>query len=322
MSKHEHLVNGIMNSIEEGVIQKGDQLLSINKMVDSIGYARKTIVKAYEELKERGIVESKNFKGYFISSDKTDQVLKVALVLYAFGTIQENFYDVFKQHSNPNIEIEVFFHHNSVVALEEILARIDRKYGYYVIAPIEDTRIKTALKRIPPSKLLIIDRYYLPTEEYSHITQEFDKSTYENLKLLLPEIKKYKELVLLYVKNSAAPSDAIHGFKRFLKDFNVSGRLQGTYEDGIVEKGSAYYVLSDNFLWRLLRDCKNQKLAIAKDIGIIGHNDSLIKELISGGITTISTDFEMMGKLTADCINNQNKVQIHLPTYFKKRISI
>ncbi len=322
MSKHEHLVNGIMNSIEEGVIQKGDQLPSINKMVDTIGYARKTIVKAYEELKERGIVESKNFKGYFISSDKTDQVLKVALVLYAFGTIQENFYNVFKSHTNPNIEIEVFFHHNSVSALEEILDRIDRKYGFYVIAPIEDSKIKTLLQKIPPSKLLIVDRYYLPTEEYSHITQEFDKSTYDNLKELLPSIREYKELILLYIKNSAAPLDAIRGFKRFLKDFNIPGRLQGTYEDGVVEKGSAYYVLSDDFLWRLLRDCRNQKLTIAKDIGIIGHNDNLIKELISGGITTISTDFEMMGKLAADCVNNQNKVQIHLPTYLKKRISI
>ena len=111
-------------------------------MVDIIGYARKTIVKAYEELKSRGLVESKNFKGYFIASEKTNQVLRVALVLYAFHSFQEMFYDAFRNNLDPNIELDIFFHHHNTEMLETILSRIEGKYGFYVVVPIQNNRIK------------------------------------------------------------------------------------------------------------------------------------------------------------------------------------
>ncbi len=322
MSKHEHLVDGIINSIEQGILQKGDQLPSINKMVDTIGYARKTIVKAYEELKSRGIVESKNFKGYFIASVETKQVLKIALVLYAFQSFQESFYNSFRQHLNPNIELEVFFHHNNVEILETILARIERKYGFYVIAPIENTRIKKILQKIPSDKLLIIDRFLLPGPDYSHITQEFEKSTYDKLTELLPSVRRFKELIFLYKKDSDIPREEISGYEKFIIDHNIDGRLVDSYIDNNVSQGSAYYVVSDDFLWRLLRDCGNRNLKIGRDVGIIGHDDSLVKEMMAGGITTISTDFEQMGKLSAECVNERKKVQHIIPTYLNRRSSI
>ena len=43
LSKHEHLVTGILNAIDEKKLKRGDKLPSINEMVGAIGYARKTI---------------------------------------------------------------------------------------------------------------------------------------------------------------------------------------------------------------------------------------------------------------------------------------
>ena len=60
LSKHHSLVGGILASIEEKVLTRGDLLPSVNYLADKTGYARQTIVKAYTELKERGIVEAKN----------------------------------------------------------------------------------------------------------------------------------------------------------------------------------------------------------------------------------------------------------------------
>ncbi|MBT8297793.1 MAG: winged helix-turn-helix domain-containing protein, partial [Maribacter sp.] len=97
LSKHEQLVNGILDSIEEGILQRGDQLPSINKMVSELGYARKTIVKAYEELKKRGLIESKKLKGYFIVSEETKVTLRIALLLFAFQRFQEEFYNTFRK---------------------------------------------------------------------------------------------------------------------------------------------------------------------------------------------------------------------------------
>lgn len=73
-SKHDMLVNGITNAIDDGLLNKGSNLPSVNVMVSELGFARKTIVKAYNELKEKGIVESKKRLGYLASSIKITKI--------------------------------------------------------------------------------------------------------------------------------------------------------------------------------------------------------------------------------------------------------
>ena len=73
LSKHDQLVLGIIDAINSGELGIGDQLPSINVMVNQVGFARKTIVKAYEELKGRGLVESKKTKGYYVVSVDNDR---------------------------------------------------------------------------------------------------------------------------------------------------------------------------------------------------------------------------------------------------------
>jgi len=97
LSKHDKLVNGIINSIDNDILKEGDTLPTVNAMVEELGYARKTIVKAYTDLKERGIVESRKRQGYFIINTDTQQQVKVALVLYALHTFQEEFYNTFRK---------------------------------------------------------------------------------------------------------------------------------------------------------------------------------------------------------------------------------
>ena len=40
LSKHDQLVQGVIEAIDEGSLSIGDQLPSINKMVNEIGFAR------------------------------------------------------------------------------------------------------------------------------------------------------------------------------------------------------------------------------------------------------------------------------------------
>ena len=50
LSKHEKLVKGIINAIDQKLICRGDMLPSVNQMNKEFNYARETIVKAYKEL--------------------------------------------------------------------------------------------------------------------------------------------------------------------------------------------------------------------------------------------------------------------------------
>tara|TARA_R110002167_G_scaffold108803_25_gene277779 strand:+ start:869 stop:1885 length:1017 start_codon:yes stop_codon:yes gene_type:complete len=323
LSKHEQLVQGVIEGIEKGDFEIGDKLPSINTMVREVGYARKTIVKAYEELKDRGLVESKKLKGYYIISQETKTTLKVALVLYAFQSFHEEFYNTFRNALGNRYQIDVFFHHNNLQIFETIISNIKGKYGKYVIAPIQNATIVPLLQDISPEKLLIIDRYLFLGKEYSYISQEFEKGIYTKLVELVDAIKQYDRFIL-FVKEDTdyTPIGILRAFSKFLKTYDIEGSIQRSYTPNSVEKGTLYFIINDNILWQVLRDCVRQHIVIGKDIGIFSHDDSISKEIAFGGITTSSTDFKEMAKKAADQVKYGHTIKTIMPFKLNRRNSL
>ncbi|MEL6674353.1 MAG: GntR family transcriptional regulator [Bacteroidota bacterium] len=322
LSKHEQLVTGIINAIDDKVLARGSQLPSINVMVKELGYARKTIVKAYEELKTRGIVESKQFKGYYIRTEETNLVMKVALLMYAFHSFQETFYNTFRDQLGENVQVDVFFHHNNPVIFETILSNVDKKYGMYVVAPIQDKASVALLKRFPADKLLIVDRYVNLGPGYSFIAQEFQQNTEKSLQKLLPEIRKYQELVLFYRDDADYPLGVKNGFLAFAKQQGLQARIEKAYKLGSLQKGTIYLCIDDTNLFKVVKDCRKGGLTMGKEVGIISHNESLLKEIVGEGITTISSDFGEMATLAAHFVNQRQPVQKIIDTHLIKRKSV
>ncbi len=322
LSKHEQLVSGIINAIDEEILIQGTMLPSVNSMVRDLGFARKTIVKAYNELKERGIVESKKRLGYFIADKATDLTMKVAVLLYAFHPFQEIFYNTFREELGENYKLDVFFHHNNIEVYENILTSITGKYGMYVVAPIHHYKTKKLLNKIPSNRLLLVDRFEPIGDEYSFIAQEFEKSTYNVLVDLKNEILKFNELVLFYKDDADYPDGSLKAFQRFVKDYNIKNRIEYKYEVGKVKKGTVYITFGDIDLWALLKDCNENGFQLGKDIGILSTNDSPVKEFISGGITTFCVDFEAMAKMSANYIKNREEVRQIIPAQLQRRNSL
>jgi DNA-binding transcriptional regulator YhcF (GntR family) len=322
MSKHEQLVNGIINAINEKILIKGDKLPSINKMVSEIGFARKTIVRAYEDLKNRGIVESKNFKGYYIASVNTKSKLKVALLLFAFQSFHEDFYNTFRKSLGKKYQIDIFFHHNNKDVFKNILDTIHGKYGMYVVAPIPGKESSELLLKFPSDKTLIVDRLIEMPNEYSFVSQEFELSTYHRLEELYTGIKKYEKMILFYKDDSDYPAGIKSGFNRFIKDYAINGSLQKNHKSGSVKKNTLYFFISDTNLWQVLKDCKYANYKLGKDVGIITHNDNDFKEIIFEGITTISADFKKMAQDAATFVKYRTIVHKIIPSEIKRRNSL
>ncbi|HWK03417.1 MAG TPA: GntR family transcriptional regulator [Puia sp.] len=72
LSKHEQLVRGIINAINDKVVCKGDILPSINYLVKELGFARGTITKAYKDLEGRGIIRSEGRMGFYVAEPVKD----------------------------------------------------------------------------------------------------------------------------------------------------------------------------------------------------------------------------------------------------------
>ncbi|MDT0622321.1 GntR family transcriptional regulator [Croceitalea vernalis] len=322
LSKHEQLVEGIIQAIDEKVLNIGDKLPSINQMVAELGFARKTIVKAYEDLKDRGLVESKKLKGYFIISNETKVVSKVALLMFSFQRFQEDFYNSFRKELGKKYQIDVFFHHSNVTIFTSIFHNIQGKYGMYVIAPIPNQSLRPLIELIASSKLLIIDRFIKLDPTYSYISQEFEESTYTKLIELLPKIKLYKKFVLFFRNDADYPLGILNAFNRFCTDYNITGSVVEKYKNGSVKKGRLYFFVSDTYLWDVLKDVRNSEYKVGKDIGILSHNDHVVKEMIFGGITTISTDFKEMAKKAATHIKDRGNIKVIMPSALIKRNSL
>ena len=70
----------------------------------------------------------------------------------------------------------------------------------------------------------------------------------------------------------------------------------------------------------LVKQVREKRLRLGKDIGIISYNDTPLKELL--GITVISTDFKVMGETAADMILANKKDQVRNVFRFMDRNSV
>lgn len=321
-SKHEQFVQGIINAIDEKIISKGAPLPSINVLIKKLGFARETIMKGYRELISRGIVESKSRLGYFVANDDTEQTLKVALLMYLIDSFQEQFYRNFRNELGPNVHIDVFFHHGNITVFETMLDMIKGKYGVYVISPIPHPKTKHLLESLPNNKLIMFDRYEPLTGEFNYITQEFEHSTYKVLAELAETIRKFDEMILFHTPGSLDPIEIIKSFKKFAKDFKINTIILNEYKPGSVEKGKVYFTLDNSEIWKIMKDCEIKHLTLGEDIGILSHNDEIVKEIVGGGLTTYSADFSLMGKKVAQAVLKKEKVQEIIPTVLIRRKSL
>jgi DNA-binding LacI/PurR family transcriptional regulator len=60
----------------------------------------------------------------------------------------------------------------------------------------------------------------------------------------------------------------------------------------------------------------------SKRLDVISYNETVLKKIILNGITTISTDFQMMGEKTAQLILEQSTEHVAIPFYLTLRASL
>lgn len=322
LTKQEKIVNGVTMCIQDRMLSYGDILPSVNELSSSLGFARETVVKAYGELKNRGIVNSKHGLGYFVANETADQKLSIALVLYGFQTFQQDFYNRFRKCLGEKYHIDVFFHHNNLHVYEYILNSISSKYGMYVIAPIQSEKAQKLLSRFPDDKLLIIDRYQDQGEKVSCIAQEFEYSLSSVFESLLPQIQKFSQVLFYFKEGLDYPKGIFNAVTAFCQQHEIPLKVHGEFDETHMKKDQLFFTVGDPDLWQILKSSNARQFELGEDIGILSHNDSPVKEIIAGGITTFSTDFKLMAEKAADFILTRNHTNMIIPSELIRRKSL
>ena len=324
--KYQQLIDSIVDAIDSGKFDRGKQLPSINVVASEFGMARMTVTKAYDELRERGLITSHHGKGFYVASTDTRSALNVFILMDALTPYKEILLENILENLGQGVSHTLFFHYHDIQLFENLINDNVGKYNHYIILPHFNKSVSGILSKIPKDKLLILD---IDVKEFGPdaaiLFQDFESNIYQGLTECLTKLKKYDSLNLVLSSKSFqyTPNGIINGFTRFCTDHSISHDIIPDLEEDvdIVEK-QAYIVFREFDLIKMINWCTKRNWKFGTDIGVISYDDTPLKEIISEGISVISNDFALMGKRAAQMILEKSKGRYPNDYYFIDRNSL
>jgi DNA-binding LacI/PurR family transcriptional regulator len=128
---------------------------------------------------------------------------------------------------------------------------------------------------------------------------------------------------LVYAENSTPhPKETVSAVRRFCKKNHITFRNLNHVNTDDIQKEQAWFVIRESDLVKVIKTCRKKQLELGSDVGIISYNDTPMKQIVGGGITVISADFELMGKKAAEFVKNKQKTSEVLSTSLILRDSL
>lgn len=325
--KYIQIIKSILQAISKGKLKRGDKIPSINQLSEEYLLSRDTVEKAYKHLIKDGVLISVRGKGYFINRVDIENTLRVLLVFNKISNYKKQVYNAFVENLGRNVNVDLHIHHSNINIFKNLIKNSIGEYDYYVIMPHfyeKAEEVIEVLKLIPPEKLILLDKDIdLNSKKHSCVYQNFEKDIVSALNEADELLRVYNKLILIFPTLIPYPKEIIKGFRIFCIQQEIEHEIIYDFQEGSpVVKNAAYVVIEENDLVLLIKKCREQQLAIGKDIGIISYNETPLKEILLDGITTISTDHEQMGKTAAELINENKRAVIKNPFTLIKRKSL
>lgn len=324
--KYQQVVNGIIRGVEEGLLPRHYALPSINDLSFELEISRDTGVRAYRDLKQLGVIDSVPGKGYFITAGELEKRIKVCLLFNKLSTHKKIIYDAFTEALGGRASIDFYIYHNDFALFKEILHTKKEGYAYYVIIPhfLEGAdRALELIDAIPREKLILMGKLLPEVKgDYGAVYEHFAHDIYSALEQALEPLSKYHTLKMILPEYTYHPREIKEGFTRFCHEYAFNCEIVNSINNAVIREGVTYISLMEDDLVLLIEKILNAKLEVGRQVGVISYNETPLKRIILNGITTISTDFSMMGKRAAQLILDRSREQVAIPFKLTLRASL
>lgn len=318
---YKQIVGLVEQLVRDGEYAEGYLLPSMNELSAQLDISKETVKKAYSILRDKGYIDAKQGKGFYVASSAAVDKLHVLVLFDKLSSYKQVLFNSFADEIGSSAEITIRLHCQNVDLLEYYIDENIELFDYYVITPhfpldaASQKRVLKLLKRIPNRKLIMVDRWMeeLPGN-YGAVYQDFANDAYEGLSYGLKKLKSYSKLNVVTLPSSlyyAAVSEAV---KRFCRDHNINMEFHTKITPEVIREKEVYLILNSQYdlgLIELVRRARELNFKVGRDISIISYNESPINEIILNGLTTISTDFRQMGVLVARMILDQQPAKVH-----------
>lgn len=324
--KYIQLSNSIVKAIEQGKIGKDYLLPSINDLSFELDISRDTAEKAYKRLKKLGVIGSVPGKGYFISNIDIKQPIKIFLLFNKLSTHKKIMYDAFVESIGKEAVLDFYIYNNDFALFRKLLTNKRDDYTNYVIIPhfLEGgEKAHEIINTIPKEKLLLLDQL-LPgvNGNFAAVYETFEKDIYDSLVQGVDRLSKYHTIKIIFPNYTYHPKQILEGFYRFCNQYAFNYEVVADVNKAGIEEGEVYITLMENDLVVLIEKIIETKLEVGKQVGVISYNETPLKKIILNGITTISTDFYLMGQKAAQLILAKSTEHVEAPFKLTLRDSL
>ncbi len=318
---YKQIINQIEDGIRNGSLKSGEMLPSMNELALSLGISKETVKKAYSQLRDHGTVDSTRGIGYFIAAPESNRKKRILLLFDKLSNLKQVLFDSFASTIGDRAEINIYLHNQQVELLDYYVGKYLESYDWFVITPHFPLDSKTQrqvlkiLRRIPNRKLVILDNKMDSLQgNYGCVYQDFAEDAYVGLGMAAEELRAIGKLNVITSQSGIYHKFTCAAVERFCNENNIIYNCYSKVTPDIVHQGEVYLILNgqiDMELIHLVRAARAMELKPGKDFRIIAYNDSPVCEIILDGLTTISTDFEQMGRIAAEMIlaNEQKRVK-------------
>jgi DNA-binding transcriptional regulator YhcF (GntR family) len=324
--KYLQLAGSVLQAISAGKIKKDDPLPSINELTFEYDIGKNTVEKGYQHLRKLGVVEAVPGKGFFVCNTEFKQMFKVFLLFNKLSAHKKLIYDAFVKQLGDTATIDFYIYNNDYQLFKRFITNKLDNYTHYVIIPhfIEgEDHAPAVLNMIPEEKLILLDKT-LPgvRGNYATIYENFEKDIYGALEQALERLRNYKTLKIIFPEYSYYPKEILQGFYLFCRHYHFPFQVVRNITEESINAGDVYVSVMEDDLVLLLERIITEKLEVGKQVGIISYNETPYKQFLLNGITTVSTDFEQMGRMAANLIIEGKKDQLALPFRLLLRSSL
>ena len=325
--KYMQLANTIVHAVEDGMLVVGDKLPSVNRLLIEHDISRDTVVRAYDVLKREQLIESVPGKGYYVKSKQEGKRPRILLLFNKLSAHKKLIYDAFSATLGDGASISFYIYNNDFKLFKKIIqSSLHRDFTHFVLISHFLEGGENALdviREIPPEKLVILDKKIEGVcGEFTSIYQDFQHDMYLALIALKESISRYRRLKLIFPNYTYHPGSIKDGFLKFCAEYAFDGAVAHDIGTEWIRKGDVFINLMEDDLVTLIKRCRKLGLQVGKDVGIISYNETPLKEILLDGITTISTDFSLIGKTAAQCIRDGRSIHQANPFHIKVRKSL
>ena len=324
--KYQQLANSIVEAVRLGHIKIDETLPSINELSFHFEMSRDTAERGYKHLKEIGVLGSVPGKGFFIKSVDVSQQLRVFMLFNKLSAHKKIIYDSIAAALAKQASIDLYIYDNDFALFKKLLQAKKESYTHYVIIPHfldGGENAHEIINTIAKDKLILLDKL-VPgvTGNFSAVYENFERDIYQALEQALPRLSKYNTMKIVFPDQTYYPKEILQGFKRFCSEYAFNYKVVNKLADEEIGKGEVFVSLMEDDLVALIERMLKLKLKVGSDVGVISYNETPLKRIILNGITTVSTDFKMMGERVAKIVLENLSEQVEVPFSLTLRSSL